>query len=196
MITVNGKRVLITGVADEICFNVVLTLAKQGCRLVLAGDATQLRGISDQITSVASATSNDEFRGVELIELDFSAGEKGVGVTIEKICQTLGGLDAFISCSTYTGPLTSFLDTTEDQWEYIIGVNFKHVCLLSKAVGKCMRDNGTKGSIIFITSIIGIERGLFPGVAIPGASLAAVNHLTRRSKREGSSADYSIATLA
>ena len=42
-----------------------------------------------------------------------------------------------------------------------------------------MREAGIGGSIIFVTSILGTERGLFPGTAVSGASIAAVNYLTR-----------------
>ncbi|KAH7284581.1 hypothetical protein KP509_34G060800 [Ceratopteris richardii] len=58
-------------------------------------------------------------------------------------------------------------------------MNFKKVCLFSIALGKKMAVAGTGGSFVFVTSIIGAERGLFPGFVIPGASIAAVNYITR-----------------
>ncbi|KAL2611463.1 hypothetical protein R1flu_023155 [Riccia fluitans] len=36
-----------------------------------------------------------------------------------------------------------------------------------------------KGSIIFITSISGTERGIYPGVSMYGTSIAAIHHLTK-----------------
>ena len=60
-----------------------------------------------------------------------------------------------------------------------MSVNFRSACLFSIAIGKRMREAGIGGSIIFVTSILGTERGLFPGTAVSGASIAAVNYLTR-----------------
>lgn len=50
---------------------------------------------------------------------------------------------------------------------------------LLKAVAKRMRDSKSGGSIVFLTQIIGAERGVYPGAAAYGSSLAAVQQLVR-----------------
>ena len=42
-----------------------------------------------------------------------------------------------------------------------------------------MRDHKSGGSIIFLTSIVGAERGLYQGAAAYGACLAGVQQLVR-----------------
>ena len=53
---------------------------------------------------------------------------------------------------------------------------------LLKAVGKKMRDYNSGGSIIFLTSIIGAERGLYPGAAAYGSCSAGIQQLVRVSE--------------
>lgn len=50
---------------------------------------------------------------------------------------------------------------------------------LLKAVSQRMRDFNTGGSIIFLTTIMGTERGLYPGAAAYASALAGVLQLVR-----------------
>lgn len=40
--SLSGKKVLLTSNGDEVSFNLALNLVKNGCRLVVAGNASQL----------------------------------------------------------------------------------------------------------------------------------------------------------
>ena len=61
-------------------------------------------------------------------------------------------------------------------------INFMAPWFLLKAVGKKMRDYNSGGSIIFLTSIIGAERGLYPGAAAYGSCSAGIQQLVRVSE--------------
>lgn len=52
-------------------------------------------------------------------------------------------------------------------------INFMSAWFLLKVVGRRMRDHKSGGSIIFLTSIIGAERGLYAGAAAYSACSAA-----------------------
>lgn len=71
------------------------------------------------------------------------------------------------------------LSLAEDEFKKIVKTNFMAACYLLKAVGKAMRDQKSGGSIIFLTSILGAERGLYPGAAVYGSCLAGVQQLVR-----------------
>ncbi|URE40309.1 short chain dehydrogenase [Musa troglodytarum] len=71
------------------------------------------------------------------------------------------------------------LDVTEHEYKKTIKINFMAPWFLLKAVAKRMRDNKTGGSIVFISQILGTERGLYPGAAAYGSSLAGVQQLVR-----------------
>lgn len=71
------------------------------------------------------------------------------------------------------------LELAESEFKKTVKINFMAVWYLLKAVGQRMRDFNTGGSIVFITSILGSERGLYPGAAAYGSVLAGVQQLVR-----------------
>ncbi|URE40313.1 short chain dehydrogenase [Musa troglodytarum] len=82
------------------------------------------------------------------------------------------------------GKMQACLDVTEHEYKKTIKINFMAPWFLLKAVAKRMRDNKTGGSIVFISQILGTERGLYPGAAAYGSSLAGVQQLVRLSALE------------
>ncbi|EEF50881.1 2,4-dienoyl-CoA reductase, putative [Ricinus communis] len=76
------------------------------------------------------------------------------------------------------------LQLAEDEFKKTLRINFMAPWFLLKAVGRRMRDNNSGGSIIFITSIIGSERGIYPGAAAYGSCSAAIQQLVRHSALE------------
>lgn len=73
------------------------------------------------------------------------------------------------------------LELGEGEFKKIVKVNFTSAWYLLKAVGRRMRDrkSGVGGSIVFLSSIIGSERGIYPGAAAFGSCLAGVQQLAR-----------------
>ncbi|GKA07421.1 glucose/ribitol dehydrogenase, partial [Tanacetum coccineum] len=59
------------------------------------------------------------------------------------------------------------------------GVNFIGLWYLLKAVAKRMMDNKTGGSIVFMTSIVGAKRGIYPGSGTYGATWGGIHELVR-----------------
>lgn len=58
-------------------------------------------------------------------------------------------------------------------------INSMAALFLLKAVSQRMRDAKKGGSIIFLTTIIGAERGLYPGSVAYASTLAGVQQLVR-----------------
>ncbi|KAE8706297.1 Detected protein of confused Function [Hibiscus syriacus] len=71
------------------------------------------------------------------------------------------------------------LELRGEELEKIIRTNFTAAIFLLNAVAKRMRDRKSGGSIVFVTTILGAERGLHRGAAAYGSCLAAVQQLTR-----------------
>jgi len=71
------------------------------------------------------------------------------------------------------------LSITEDEYKKTVKVNIMAPWFLLKAVAKRMRDSRSGGSIVFLTSIIGAERGLYPGAAAFGSCMASIQQLVR-----------------
>lgn len=71
------------------------------------------------------------------------------------------------------------LQLAEDEFKKIVRINFMSPWYLLKYVGRKMRDHKSGGSIILLTSIIGSERGLYPGAAAYASCLAGIQQLVR-----------------
>ncbi|KAL9246040.1 hypothetical protein vseg_019624 [Gypsophila vaccaria] len=169
------KRVLLTSNGDDISVNIAFSLAKQGCRLVLMGNEGHLRRIADRISDSVN-TAN----AIEVVELDMENDSEAIfDNAVDKACHILGKLDAFVNCYAYEGKMEDPLMTTEDDFKKSVKINFMAVWFLVKAVGRKMRDQGTGGSIVLLSTINSAERGLYKGAAAFSSCLAGVNQLMK-----------------
>ncbi|KAJ7558005.1 hypothetical protein O6H91_04G020900 [Diphasiastrum complanatum] len=149
-------------------------------RLVLTGDPAKLAAVTEEIKLSASVRGgSNEVVGIEAVDLDVTAGEQSVDAAVHKAWLVFGHIDVLLNCANYSGSLKSSLETSEGEWMKIFNVNLNGAWLVTKAVTKRMRDSSIGGSIIFVTSIVGTERGLPPGASAYATSMAAVNHLTK-----------------
>uniref|UniRef100_A0A0D6QR08 Uncharacterized protein n=1 Tax=Araucaria cunninghamii TaxID=56994 RepID=A0A0D6QR08_ARACU len=184
-----GKNVLITSNGDEVSFNLARNLARSGCRLVLVGNASKLCIVAERLMNCvkdgSGSTSEEKEENIGVVDLDLNdlkgnnGSEAVVDEAINKAWGILGHINALVNCYAYEGNVTPCLDVTEDELDKIIRINLKGTWLVCKAVGKLMRDYAIGGSFILLTTVIGTERGLYPGAAAYGACLAGVNHLAR-----------------
>lgn len=76
------------------------------------------------------------------------------------------------------------LQLTESELKKMVKVNFQSAWFLLRAVGKRMRDSKLGGSMAFLTSIQGMDRGMYPGSAVYGSSAGGVQQLVRVSKEK------------
>ncbi|XP_054803110.1 uncharacterized protein LOC129306503 [Prosopis cineraria] len=175
-----GKRVLLTLCRDEISQSIAFHLAKRGCRLALLGDEACLRSIADRILGSLKGVEP-----VEVIGLDMEQDSEAVFCeAVDKGCDALGHLDAFVNCFAYEGNMQEHLELKEHEFKKIVKINFMAASFLLKAVSLRMRDFKKGGSIIFLTTIIGAGRGLYPGAAAYASTLAGVQQLVRASAME------------
>lgn len=71
------------------------------------------------------------------------------------------------------------LQLIDEEFKKIVKINFMAGWYLLKCIGKRMRDSKSGGSIIFMTSIIGAERGIYQGAAAYGSCAAGIQQLVR-----------------
>ncbi|KAF9663542.1 hypothetical protein SADUNF_Sadunf17G0062200 [Salix dunnii] len=173
-------KVLLTSNGDGISQNIAFHLVKQGCRLVLMGNEEGLRSIGEKITGAIEGALP-----VEAVEMDMEEErEASFDEAVDKACRILGNLDAFVHCYTYEGKIQEPLLVTESEFKKTVKINFMSPWFLLKAVGKKMRDYNSGGSIVFLTSIIGAERGLYQGAAAYGSCSAGIHQVVRLSALE------------
>ncbi|MFX6536236.1 SDR family oxidoreductase, partial [Acinetobacter baumannii] len=103
---------------------------------------------------------------------------------VEKARVILRGLDAFVNCYSYEGKMQDPFSLAELEFKKIVKINFMAPWYIMNAVGKIMRDQNSGGSIVFLTQVIGAERGLYQGAAAYGSCLAGIQQLVRTSALE------------
>ncbi|GAA0181301.1 reductase [Lithospermum erythrorhizon] len=176
----SGKRVLLTADGDEISQNIAQHLAQRGCRVVLVGDKSKLGGVAEKINNSLEGTFT-----VDVVGLDMEQDQEAMfEEAVEKTCLILGGLDAYVNCYSYEGKMQDPTQLNEDEFKKIVRVNFMAPWYLLKFVSIKMRDQKSGGSIVFMTSVIGAERGIYQGAAAYGSCLAGIQQLARTAAME------------
>ncbi|CAM0146682.1 unnamed protein product [Urochloa decumbens] len=171
-----AKRVLLTAAAgDAISRGIATNLAQHGCSLVLVGDEGALAATAEEVKRCGG-------RGVPVVGLDFEAcDEAAVDAAVDRAWRCFDGLDAFVNCYTYEGEVQDCLSISEDEYKKTMKVNVITPWFLMKAIAKRLQHAKSGGSVVFLTQIIGAERGLYPGAAAYGTSLGAIHQLVRSS---------------
>ncbi|CAM8998736.1 unnamed protein product [Rhodiola kirilowii] len=170
-----SKRVLLTSNGDAVSTSIAYHLTKQGCRLVLMGKEPTLKKAAEEIMGLVKGAERIEVVGVDM-EAETQAG---FDAAVGKACGILGNLDAFVNCYTYEGKIQDALQSDEDEFKKITKNNFMSAWFLLTAVGKRMRDSKLGGSIIYLTTIIGAERGIYQGGAAYGSCLAGIHQMVK-----------------
>ncbi|KAG0458229.1 hypothetical protein HPP92_023386 [Vanilla planifolia] len=176
----SSKRVLLSANGDEVSKGIVNHLANIGCRLVVMGDENELRPMVEDITSSLKGANPIEVLGLNMEEEMEAVFDEAVS----RAWKLLGNVDAFINCYLFEGKIQDPLLTTEDEHKKIVRINVMATWFLLQAVAKRMRDAKFGGSIVFLTSILGAERGLYPGSAAFGMCMGAVQQLVRLAAME------------
>ncbi|PSR87466.1 3-oxoacyl-[acyl-carrier-protein] reductase [Actinidia chinensis var. chinensis] len=174
------KKVLLTSNGDEISLNIAHNLAKRGCRLVLMGNEGVLKCAAEKMIGSSNGVVAVEVVGLNMEEEREAVFEEAVN----KACEILGNLDAFVHGYAYEGKMQDPLQLAEAEFKKIVKINFMAAWHLLMAVGRRMRDHKSGGSVVFLTSIIGAERGIYQGSAAYGSCLAGVQQLVRISAME------------
>ncbi len=152
-----GKTALVTGGRQGIGRGIVDAFALEGARVMTCGRGERPSGLPKEV--LWSTT-------------DMSRGD-AVEALANQVIEDLGGLHVLVNNAGVQIEKT-VADTTDADWDQLMGVNAKGVFLACRALIPRMDDGG---SIINIGSISGNVAD--PGLALYNASKAFVHGLTR-----------------
>jgi 3-oxoacyl-[acyl-carrier protein] reductase len=146
-ISLEGKTALVTGAATGIGRAISVALAAAGARVAVnhmgrAGAARQV------VKTLAAAGAS----AIE-VEADITRAAK-VERMVAKVCDALGPIDILVNNA---GVLLEkpFLETTEEDWDFVVDTDLKGVFLCSRAVLPGMVERGS-GTVINIASELGV----------------------------------------
>lgn len=141
----SGQNAIVTGGASGIGYAVVAALHAKGAKILCAD--RDLSGL---------AKVRAQFPGVETFEVDVTDPARVEAMTA-RAAEALGSISILVH-SAGVGVERSFLDTTLDEWNRIIGINLTGTFLTAQAVARHMVANDY-GRIILLSSTAGIRGG-------------------------------------
>jgi NAD(P)-dependent dehydrogenase (short-subunit alcohol dehydrogenase family) len=177
MKTTASKIALVTGGSRGIGKSIALNAAQHGIDVILTYNSN-----SDQGKAVADTINSSGGKAVAL-QLDTSktSSFSGFADQISQVLKQEWNRENFDYLVNNAGisQRTLIKDTTEEQFDELVNVNFKGVFFLTQKLIPLIVDGG---QVINISS--GLARFSFPGVAVYGALKSAIEGLTRYFAKE------------
>ena len=148
--SLTDKVVLVTGAGKGIGKEIALACGGAGAHIV-AGSRTV-----SEVEQVAAAVRKTGKRAEawHLDVADVSSIEGFVGKTLD----AFGRIDVLVN-NAGVNKVQPALDCTEEDFDYIVDVNFKGTFFMSQMTAKSMIENGIRGRIINISSQVGVVGG-------------------------------------
>ncbi len=172
-LTQEGKVALITGGSRGIGKEIALAFADAGADITIAARKTDgLKAVAKEIESMgrqafyvsAHAKKTDDLENL-----------------VEKTMEKFGRIDILINNAATNPSISTIVDTDIEVFDHIIDTNLKGYFILSKLVGRIMRDQKS-GCIINISSSGGVSPA--EGLGSYCISKAGINMLTKQMAME------------
>ena len=174
LLSLSGQTAVVTGAGRGIGKSVAELFASAGARIVVADVlATEARSVAEEIRS----------RGGQAlaVEVDISE-ERAVQRLYARCVEQFQRLDILVHCAAIF-PKRPLLEMTVELWDRVQAVNLRGTMLVMREAIRQMRQQGSGGSIVNVSSVSGEREVVFHNAAY-GASKAGVTNLTRAAALE------------
>ena len=174
MFGLDDKICVVTGASRGIGRAIALRFADQGAHLVLA--ARSQRALDDVRARI-------EAKGRQACALTTDVTDLSqLRALADTAVARFGRIDVWINnAGGFTedpGSTSEWLEVSEAGWDQMLQLNLKAQVFGAQAAARVMRDQGTGGSIIFLSSIDSLYAAP-GGEGIYGACKAAINNITQ-----------------
>jgi NAD(P)-dependent dehydrogenase (short-subunit alcohol dehydrogenase family) len=184
--SLDGKVALVTGSGSGIGQSIVETLSAHGAQVVVVDKDEKLasqvvEGIEKQGGEALSCCADvTTLEGVEKLTSEAKDRFGEVDILVNNVGNFMPG----------AGP---FLNSSEEDWEGLYNINFKHILRCTKALAPSMVERGS-GSIISVSTIETL-RGI-PGNVVYSAFKTAITAFTRSFALEVAPAGVRVNAIA
>jgi NAD(P)-dependent dehydrogenase (short-subunit alcohol dehydrogenase family) len=167
-LALEGKTGLVTGAGRGLGYEVALGLARQGCKIAaLSRTSSQVEALADEIRSA----------GAEVLPLEADASDSGqVRGAVSRVLERFGTIDILVN-NAAVNVRKPCVEYTDQDWQYVLGVNLTGYFLFAREVGKVMTAN-RRGKVINVGSELGVVGDVIGQVAY-ATSKGGVIQLTR-----------------
>lgn len=165
MFDFKDKNVLITGAAAGLGFSCAESFAKAGARVALVDISTEaVQQAADKLDTETLA-----------ITADVSNADQ-IQAMVDQVVEAWGSLDVAVNNAGISSPLAPIAETSEADFDRVMGVNLKGVWLSMRAeLNQMLKQN--QGVIVNMASALALKA--FPGASFYVSSKFAVAGLTR-----------------
>lgn len=170
----SNKVAIVTGASRGIGRAIALALGKEGANIVVnyCRSENKAKNVVHEIKAFHVKTI--------AIKTDVSKADE-VKSLVEKTLEEFGRIDILVN-NTGVETMNRLLDITEEEWDYVMGINAKGTFLCSKAVADHMIKSGRGGRIVNIASMAGKTGAEF--LSHYSASKAAIIAFTKAAAKE------------
>lgn len=168
VIDLRGRTALVTGASSGFGVHFAKVLSDAGASVALAARR------KDKIDELAREI-NDGGGSAVAVEMDVT-DPSSVEAGFAAVADTLGDADIIVNNAGVANP-AGFLELTEEDWDLVMGANFKGVRLVAREAARRLIAERKPGSIINIGSVLAF--GGQPQQSAYAASKAAVVQLTK-----------------
>lgn len=165
---IQAKTILITGASSGFGHYIAELYAEQGANLIICARR------QERLEHLKAQILNSSAVDVQLYTLDVN-DRSAVQAMLEDLEAKNIKIDVLVN-NAGVGANNRFLDTTNEEWDTVLGTNLKAPWLCSQEIAKSMVKHKVAGAIINITSVL--SDAISIGVAPYCASKAGLKHLT------------------
>ena len=149
--SVKDKVILITGASSGFGKHFALTLSNAGAKIILSARRQEAL---DKLSKEIKNSGNESI----VIPLDVSSKDSVTNL-IKESESKMGHIDVLINNAGISDP-TWFKDLSEESWLNVMEINLNGAFRVAKQVSELMTRQERPGSIINITSILGLRVGV------------------------------------
>jgi NAD(P)-dependent dehydrogenase (short-subunit alcohol dehydrogenase family) len=145
---IKGKVAIVTGAGGGVGKAISKRLSSEGCKVVMLGrDRTKLQKAASEIGNKKNTVT---------VIADITK-EAEVLSAIDQTINSFDKIDILVNNAGIINDPMPFHEMSEDQWDDLVKTNLFGMFRMTKAVIPVMMENGRGGSIVNISSVLGIR---------------------------------------